>query len=147
MKVILLEDVKDLGKQGDVVEVSDGHARNFLFPQNMAVTATAEALHKRAEKEKAMSKKEHKEISMTGDLAAQLDGFQLIMQEKVSEGGVLYAAVTKELIAKALKKQKLKVDPEAIQLDAPIKETGEYDVLVTLAHGFESTIQLIIEEK
>jgi large subunit ribosomal protein L9 len=147
MKVILLEDVKDLGKEGDVVEVSDGHARNFLFPQHLAITATADALNKRKEKEKAMSKKEQREVSQTGDLAAQLDGFELILQEKINEGGTLYAAVTKEIIAKALKKEKMKVDPASIQLAAPVKELGEYQVNITLPHGFEAEIRLIIEGK
>jgi large subunit ribosomal protein L9 len=147
MKVILLEDVKDLGKEGDVVEVSDGHARNFLFPQHLAITATADALHKRKEKEKAMSKKEQREVSQAGDLAAQLDGFELILQEKINEGGTLYAAVTKEIIAKALKKEKMKVDPASIQLEAPIKELGEYEVSISLPHGFEAQIRLIIEGK
>lgn len=147
MKVILLEDVKDLGKEGDVVEVSDGHARNFLFPQNMAVVATDAALQKRKEKEKAMSKKEHKEVSMTGDLAAQLDGYELILEEKMNDSGVLYAAVTKEMIAKALKKAKLKVDVSGIALEAPVKEPGEYEVGISLPHGFEAQIRLIIEGK
>ena len=147
MKVILLEDVKDLGKEGDVVEVSDGHARNFLFPQNMAVVATDAALQKRKEKEKAMSKKEHKEVSMTGDLAAQLDGYELILEEKMNDSGVLYAAVTKEMIAKALKKAKLKVDVSGIALEAPVKEPGEYEVSISLPHGFEAQIRLIIEGK
>ncbi|MDG1949587.1 MAG: 50S ribosomal protein L9 [bacterium] len=133
--------------EGDIVEVSDGHARNFLFPQNMAVVATAEALHKRKEKEKVMSKKEHKEISLTGDLATKMDGFELILEEKINEGGTLYAAITKEIIAKALKKQKMKVDPASIQLAAPIKELGEYQVNITLPHGFEADIRLIIEGK
>jgi len=147
MKVILVQDVKDLGHEGDVVEVSDGHARNFLFPQNLAVSATADSLKQKAEKDAALTRKQHRELSVTGDLAAELDGFELILQEKVSDGGVLYAAVTPKMIADALKKEGLKVDPEWVELSHPLKEPGDYPVSLSLPHGFEAEIKVIIEEK
>lgn len=147
MRVILLKDVKELGSEGEVVEVSDGHARNFLFPQNLAVAATADSLKKKADKEASFSRKEHRELSMTGDLAAELDGFELILQEKVSDGGVLYAAVTGKAIADGLKKGGFKVDPEWVELEHPLKEPGDYTVNLSLPHGFEAQIKVIIEEK
>lgn len=147
MKVILITDVKDLGKQGEVVEVSDGHARNFLFPQNLAVAATADSLKQQSEKEAALTRKEHREMSVVGDLAASLEGFELIMQEKVSEGGVLYAAVNAKEIVAALKKEGHKVDPEWIELEHPFKEPGDYTVRISFPHGFEAEIKLVIEEK
>jgi large subunit ribosomal protein L9 len=147
MKVILLVDVKDLGKQGEVIEVSDGHARNFLFPQNLAVAATADSLKKQSDKEAALSRKEHREMSLLGDLAASLEGFELILQEKVSDGGVLYAAVNTKMIADALKKEGVKIDPAWIVLEHPFKEPGEYTVSLSLPHGFEAEIKVIIEEK
>jgi large subunit ribosomal protein L9 len=147
MKVILLKDVKELGKEGDVVEVSDGHARNFLFPQNLAVAATTEGLKKKADKQAALNKKEHREMSVFGDLAASLEGFELIMQEKVSDGGVLYASVTGKGIADALKKEGFKIDPEWVELAHPLKEPGDYTVSLALPHGFEAEIKIIIEEK
>lgn len=147
MKVILLKDVKELGKEGDVVEVSDGHARNFLFPQNLAVAATADGLKKKADRQAALSKKEHREMSVFGDLAASLEGFELIMQEKASDAGVLYASVTGKGIAGALKKEGLKIDPEWVELAHPFKEPGEYTVNLSLPHGFEAEIKVIIEQK
>ncbi len=147
MKVILMIDVKDLGKEGDIVDVSDGHARNFLFPQNLAVAATADGLKKKADKQAAISKKEHREMSVSGDLAASLEGFELIMQEKVSDGGILYAAVNQKAIADGLKKEGFKVDPEWINLEHPFKEPGDYTVNLTLPHGFEAEIKVVIEEK
>ncbi len=146
MKVILITDVKDLGKEGDIVEVSDGHARNFLFPQNLAVAATAESLKKKTDKEAALSRKEHREMSIVGDLAASLEGFELVMQEKVSDGGILYASVTGKAIADALKKEGYKIDPEWVELEHPIKEPGNYTVSLSFPHGFEAEITLIIEE-
>lgn len=147
MKVILMKDVRDLGKEGQVVEVSDGHARNFLFPQNLAVAASPDALKQKQEKEASASKKVHKEVSQAGDMAASLEGMELLLQEKVSDGGVLYAAVNGKAIVDALKKKGFALDPEAIHLKQPLKEPGEYNVTIHLPHGFEAEIRLIIEEK
>ena len=102
MKVILLSSVKPLGKEGDVVEVSDGHARNFLFPQSLAVPATADALKKREEREKVATSKASRALSLAGDLAGKLEGHEILLSEKVSEGGVLFASVTSKMIASAL---------------------------------------------
>jgi len=147
MKVILIRDVKSLGKEGEVVEVSDGHAQNFLFPQNMAVQATPEALQKRREQETAQKRQSHKELSSSGQLAKDLDGQEILLQEKVSDGGVLYAAVTDKSIAKALKAKGLKVKSSMVKLKEPIKEPGEHMITVELNHGFEAEVKVIIEEK
>jgi len=147
MKVILMSDVKELGKEGEIIEVSDGHARNFLFPQNLAIVATADSLKQKAEKEASLTRKEHREMSVAGDLAASLEGFELVLQEKVSDGGVLYAAVTGKAIADALKKAGYKIDPAWIDLAHALKEPGDYTVSISLPHGFEAQIKVLIEEK
>ena len=142
-----MKNVKDLGKEGEVVEVSDGHARNFLFPQNLAIAATATALKKKDEKEAGQSRNMKKEIASAGNLAASLDGFELEIEEKVSEGGVLYAAVQTKTIAQALKKHGFKIDPDMIVIKRPLKELGEHTVSIALPHGFEAQISIRIEEK
>lgn len=147
MKVILLKDVTSLGKEGQVVEVSDGHARNFLFPQTLAVSATPDALKKRAEKEQSVQRSSHKEISVMGDMATRLDGTEILIEEKMSKGGTFYAAVTAKTIADALKKKKFNVTPEMIKLASPIKEPAEITVSVNLPHGFEAEVRVIIEGK
>ncbi|NQV90171.1 50S ribosomal protein L9 [Candidatus Uhrbacteria bacterium] len=147
MKVLLLKDVKELGKEGAIVEVSDGHARNFLFPQNMAVPATAESMKKKEEKEKALSKKEQREMSVSSDLAASLEGFELIMQEKVNDSGVLYAAISPKAICSALKKSGFKVEEESVKIGQPIKEVGDHMIHIQLPYGFEAELRIIIEEK
>ncbi|NQV89129.1 MAG: 50S ribosomal protein L9 [Parcubacteria group bacterium] len=147
MKVILIQDVKSLGKEGEVVEVSDGHAQNFLFPQNMGVPATPETMKKRVDAEKMQARDTHKELSVTGDLATQLEGHELILKEKISDGGVLYAAVTEKAIASALKKDGFKVDSKMIKLETPIKEPGTHTVTVELPLGFEAQILVTVEEK
>ncbi|HAU66364.1 MAG: 50S ribosomal protein L9 [Candidatus Uhrbacteria bacterium GW2011_GWF2_39_13] len=147
MKVILMKSVKDLGKEGEVVEVSDGHARNFLFPQNLAIAATAAALKQKNEKEEGQSRKMKKEIAAAGDLAASLDGFELELEEKVSEGGVLYAAVSAKTITDVLKKEGFNINPEMVVMKCPLKELGEHTVSINLPHGFEAEVRIRIEEK
>lgn len=145
MKVILLEDVKTLGKEGSVVEVSDGHARNFLFPQNLGIPATEDALRKMKERETMERKQSQKVVAATGKLAEKLHGYELSLEEKVNNDGVLYAAVTKKVIAKALKKAGFDVDEEMISLEEPIKKPLERSVTVELPHDFEAEIRLNIE--
>lgn len=148
MKVILLSDVKSLGKEGDVVEVSDGHARNFLFPQNLAIAATQEALQKRKEREEAKKRTANKELSIYGDLAQKLDGYELILEEKVNDQGTFYGAITDQQIASSLKREGFKqIEKSMIKLDDPIKEPGEFSVKIVLPHGFEAEIRIIAEGK
>ncbi len=145
MKVILLEDVASLGKQDAVVEVSDGHARNFLFPQNLAVPATEEALQRMKERETIAKKQSHKAIVAMGKVAEKLDGYEITLEEKVNDDGVLYAAVTQKVIAKALKKAGFEIDEEMVELSAPLKSPGTKSVIINLPHNFEAEIRLTIE--
>ncbi|MFH1632198.1 MAG: 50S ribosomal protein L9 [bacterium] len=145
MKVILLEDVKSLGHKGDVVEVSEGYARNFLFPQHVALEASETALKEKDQKEKAATAKARKEEKEERKLAAKLDGFELIMTVKTDEGK-LYAAVTSKDIAKGLKDAGYKVDPEWINF-ASTKETGTSEAVVNFPGGFEATVNIVIESK
>lgn len=131
-----------------MIEVSDGHARNFLFPQNLAVSATPDALRAKKEREEREKKAAHKELSVYGDLAAQLDGFELTLEQKMSEHGTFYGAVTQQQIADALKKEGYKqIDKSMITLDHPIKEPGEATVKVSFPHGFEAEVRVIVEGK
>lgn len=147
MKVILLQDVTTLGKEGDVVDVSDGHARNFLFPQNLAIAATPEALARKKQREEVKEKKSHKELSQYGDLARKLDGYELVIQEKTNESGTFYGAVNEQSIAAALKAEGFNIDKFMIQLEAPLKEPGEAMVKVQFPHGFEAEIRVVVEAK
>ncbi len=145
MQVILLADVKALGRKGSVVDVSDGYARNFLFPQHLAVQATAASLRKKQEQEAVEVRHNKKETQAARKLAEALEGFELTIREKASENGVFYAAITAKSIATALKKAGHTIVADAIELAAPIKEAAEQDVTVSLPHGFEATIRIIAE--
>jgi large subunit ribosomal protein L9 len=147
MKVILLEDVKTLGKLDEIVEVSSGHAQNFLFPQNLAVPATPEAIRKRTEKVEAATKKENKEMAATGEIAKRMDGYELLLEEKTNDSGTLYAAVTAKTVASALKKAGFKVSEDMVKLSEPIKEPGEKSLVVDLGQGFEAEVKIVVESK
>lgn len=145
MKVILLADVKTLGRRGAVVDVSDGYARNFLFPQNLGVQATEDSIRRLREQEEAAERRTKKGMSLAGKAAQKIEGYELVLKEKVSDGGKLYAAVSPKTIAKALKKAGFEVDEAMVELKSPIKDVGEREVAINLPHGFEATITVRIE--
>lgn len=147
MKVILIQEVKTLGKEGEIVDVSDGHARNFLFPQNLAIAATEEALMKRKKKQQVVKRQSQKVLIAFADLSAKLDGHEIVLKEKINDNGTLYGAVNAQTIAKALKKEKFKIKEEMINLDSPIKEPGETMVNISLPHGFEAEVRVVVEGK
>lgn len=145
MKVILLKDVKPHGKEGEVVEVSEGYARNFLFPQNAAVQASQGALSALTTKQKQASAKEKRELAKIRALATALDGLQLTVLSKANEHGKLFAALSEKELVKALKKEGHEVEQKWIRFERPIKELGEQSVRLELPHGLEAEIQLTIE--
>ena len=131
MKVILLKDVAKLGKRFDIKEVSSGHALNLLIPQGLVVTATPDAL-KRIEVQKKQVEGEraiHEELLVKN--IKGLDGVTLNIAGKANEKGHLFAGLHREEIAKEIEKQtQLQVDPTFIQLEHPLKEVGEHEVVV-----------------
>lgn len=141
-----MQDVKALGRRGDVVNVSDGYAMNFLFPQNLAVQATEQSIQRMRDAEAKATKVAKKGEAEARKLAQALDGFELLLKEKVSDGGVLYAAVTPKAVAAALKKAGYAVGEDAVEMQ-PIKEPGEREIVVNLPHGFEASVKVIVEAK
>jgi len=145
MKVVLLKDVKTLGLEGSVIEVSEGYARNFLFPQNLAVQASAQALANAKEKKERVSAKEKKALVASRKLADKLDGMELTVTAKVNEKGSLFGALSVKEIVKAIKKAGAVVEPEWIVIPKPIKETGTHRITVDLPQGLEAEISLSVE--
>ncbi|MFH1253126.1 MAG: 50S ribosomal protein L9 [Candidatus Uhrbacteria bacterium] len=147
MKIILLKDVPSYGKEGDIVEVSDGYARNFLFPQNLAVQATPQSEIVVKEKKEKKQRDEKKELKAAGQLASNLDDLEVEVSVKVNEAGKLYAAVSGHDVAEAVKKEKIKIEPDWVKFSQPIKEVGDYEVTINLPHGFEAKINLSVIAK
>lgn len=133
MIVILLKDLKGTGKAGDVVKVSDGYARNMLLPKGIAKEAT-EGNIRNLEKQKAIAAEKRAEQKAAAQkAAAEIEKVGIEIKTKGGEGGRLFGSITSKDIAQALQEQhKIKVDKKKIELDSPIKQTGEFIVPIKL---------------
>ena len=133
MKVILLEDVKGTGKKGQVVNASDGHARNFLFPRKLAIEATAANL---ASLEAQQKKAEHKvatEVKAAQELAEKLQAKPVVIKAKVGDKGRMFGSISNKEVAEAIQSQVgLPVDKKKIALTEPVKTVGKYTATAKL---------------
>ncbi len=133
MKIILLEDVKSLGKKGDIVKVSDGYARNMLLPRKMGVEATSKNLNDLKLQKANKEKMEQESLEEAQELAKKLEGRQVNLSLKVGEGGKTFGSVSAKEIAEAVKDQLgLTIDRKKLQLPGAIKELGMTEVKVKL---------------
>ncbi len=147
MKVILLQDVKGTGKKGELVEVSDGYARNFLLPKKAAKKATAQAMSelKNAEESKAFKIEEDKKAANASK--AVIESKSLNITAKAGQGGRLFGSVTAKEIAQELKKQfSINVDKRKISLDADIKAFGTYNADIKLYTGIVAKLKVVVTE-
>lgn len=144
MKVILLQDVKNIGKAGDIKEVSDGYARNFLLPKKLAEMATPASTQKVEMLKQKQVEMEQTDLEKTQALAESLQGREIVITAKEKDGK-LFGSITAKAIAKELKKENLNIEDRLISLPEPIREVGDYDVRVELPHGIETSIHIIVE--
>ena len=136
MKVILLKDIKGTGKKDQIIEASDGYARNFLFPRKLAVEATASALNARENAKQAELHRELVQREEAEALARSLKGKVIQVEAKAGEGGRLYGSITSQEIADALKAQHgVSLDKRKIELGDPIRSAGQTQVGLKLAAG------------
>lgn len=143
MKVVLLKDVEKLGREGEVKEVAEGYARNFLIPQNFVKPATDQAIQEIELKKEKKIKSDQMELIEVQKIAEQLDGRELFIKVKEKDG-TLFGSVNEKTIAKTFADEGLKVDPKNVKLEEPIKEVGDYDVKLELDHGLEANIKVIL---
>lgn len=143
MQVILLEDVKAHGHKGDVVEVSEGYARNFLFPAHLAIEASKQSLGALKEKEEQGKRQAKKSEHEDRKLAAAMDGCEVVVHAK-SEGGKLFAAVGPKQVREQLKEMGFKVNEEQIEM-TPMKTIGSETAIVNFESGYEATITVVVE--
>ncbi|HXG38719.1 MAG TPA: 50S ribosomal protein L9 [Bacteroidota bacterium] len=142
MKVILRQDFEQLGKLGDVVDVKDGYARNYLIPRKIAYMATPSALRTLEEEKKQLARKLEKEKTGSEKLAAQLEKVSLTVQMKVGEDDKLFGSVTSQMIADGLQEKGISLDKRWIELEEPIKALGIYDVNVKLPGGVTGKVKV-----
>lgn len=148
MKVILLQDVKNIGKKGQIINAKDGYARNFLFPKNLAIEAT-EANLKSLEKAKKQKEEKEKEILEEAKvLEEELLKKTIVIKTKTGENGKLFGSITTKEIAEILEKEhKISIDKKKFDLDEIIKSVGEYYVKIKLHPSVNAKLKVIVTEK
>lgn len=143
MKILLMEDVKGLGKKGEIHEVKDGYGQNFLIAKGKAKHATNEVINKYKAEQKKKEELEALQMVERKQLAASLKESTLTIVRKVGANGSLFGAITKEEIAESLEKShRISLDKKEIELKSPIKSTGIYEVEVKLGHGISGTLKI-----
>ena len=147
MKVIFNVDVRGQGKKGEMKEVSDGYARNYLLPRKLATEATADNINALKLKEKAKAAQMAKEKAQAEENAKKLSGIQVIIRAKAGSGGKLFGAVTSQEISKALKEQfDIDIEKNKIVQADPIKTFGAYTVKAKLGYEVSGTINVLVVE-
>ena len=147
MKVILTADVKGQGKKGELKEVSEGYARNYLIPRGLAMKATADNLNALALKEKAKAAQAAKEKAQAQEYAKQLESCVVKVKARGGENGKLFGAVTGKEIADALKEQfGIELEKNRIVIEENIKSFGSYELRCKLGYEVSGTIHLLVVE-
>ncbi|RKI67975.1 50S ribosomal protein L9 [bacterium 1xD42-67] len=147
MKVILQQDVRGQGKKGQLVEVSDGYARNFLLPRKLAVAATAENMNTMKLQEKAKKAQEAAERAEAEAIVKKLEGIMVKIPAKAGEGGRLFGAVTAKEISESLSAQHgLDIPKARLVLEDPIKSCGSYQIRAKLGHEISGTVNVLVVE-
>ena len=147
MKVILLQDVKGKGKKGQMIEVSDGYARNFMLPKKIAIEATADAINTMRMNDKATQERIAREKAEAMEISKKLRELTLVVTAKGGGAGRLFGSVTNQEIADALKaKTGIKLDKRKIVIADPIKNVGTYTVQCKLGYEITAPLTVKIEE-
>ena len=148
MKVVLLKDVKGQGKKDQIINVSDGYARNFLFPRGLAAEADAKLMNDNNNREAAQAHRVEEETAAAKATAEKLDASNIIIRSGAGADGRLYGSVTAMDVAAALKDQLgVEVDKRKIVIPEPIKAHGKYELEVKLYAGITGKINLIVADK
>ena len=147
MEVILLEDVKSLGKKGEVVKVNDGYARNFILPKKLGVEKTDKAMHELKLQKAAEAKRQQEILEEAQALAKQIEAGSLTLKIKGGEGGRTFGSVSTKEITVAMKEQlKLDIDKKKLQLADPIRNFGTFHVPIRLHPKVTAEITVKVEQ-
>lgn len=147
MKVILIEDVKSLGKKGDMVNVSDGYARNMLFPKNLGVEATPKNINDLKLQKAHEDKMAKEQLEAAQAFAKEIESKEVIVSVKVGEGGRVFGSVSSKEIAEAVKEQLgYDIDKKKMQLSSPVKAVGTTLVPIKLHPKVTAQLKVIVRE-
>jgi len=142
MKVILKEDVHGLGKAGQIINVKDGYARNFLFPKGLALVADEKNMRLLEYQKKKFEEQAKKKRQDAESIAERLTGIQITIKSKAGEGQKLFGSITSKDIAEALQKEGFSIERKQIMISEPIKRLGEYEVEVKLHSNINAKLKI-----
>lgn len=146
MKVILLQDIKNVGKKEQVIEANDGYARNYLFPKKLAIEASKDNMLKLQAKKTAEANKKKAEIEANKELSKQIEKMNLQIKVRAGENGKIFGGITSKEIAEELKKQyKFEIDKKKIVLKETIKNLGNFKVEIKFGDGVNAKLTLNIQ--
>ncbi len=147
MKLVLLQDVENLGEEGDIVTVKDGYGRNYLIPRRLARVASDGLVRHREEIQRQRARKIAKQREDAEKLKEQLEGVRVVIAAKAGEGNRIFGSVTSQQIAVELRKQGFEIDRKDVELDEDIRVTGVYSATVRVFKGVDArvTIEVISE--
>ncbi|MCM1194558.1 MAG: 50S ribosomal protein L9 [Corallococcus sp.] len=145
MKILLLQDVKGQGKKGEIINVSDGYANNFLLKKGLGVVATADTINSVAIKNKAIERQKAEEKQKAQDDAKKLKGQVIRIVASKGSQGKMYGSITNKEIAEELTKLGYPVDKKQVVLKDPIRVTGEYSVTVKMYAEISATVTVVVE--
>lgn len=145
MKIILLQDVKGQGKKGDLIDVNEGYARNFLIKKNLAEAATATKINELNQKKSSTEYHKQEELKAMKALAAEVNGKTFEVKIKVGQTGKVYGSVTTADIAEGLSASGYEIDKKKIVPEGPIKMVGSYPVTLKLAEGVSAKITVEVK--
>lgn len=144
MKVILQKDIPNLGDAGDIKDVADGYARNYLLPKKLVLLANESSKKAIEHQTKLIKLKKEKRKKESEKIADGLNGIEISIGAQVGEEGKLFGSVTSMDIAEKIKEKGFVIDKRKIQLDAPIKQEGEFEVVIKLEEGLNATIKVSV---
>jgi large subunit ribosomal protein L9 len=147
MKVIFLQDVKGQGKKGEVKDVSEGYARNFLLPRGLAKEASQGNLKTLEVQKQSEERRKQQEKQEAEALGKQLDAMTVVIRAKAGEGGRLFGAITSKQVSEALAKEGIEVDKRKIELDEPIRTLGVTKVPIKLHPQVRATLSVQVTEE
>ncbi len=146
MKVILLQDIKSVGKKGQILDASDGYARNFLLPKKLAVKADATNMNELKTKQEANKYRKDMNLAAAKEVAEKMKNFELVFKIKAGENGKIFGSITSKDIADELnKKYFVEVDKKKVLLQDAIKNVGVYNIDIKLFEGVTGTLKVTVE--
>ncbi len=147
MQVIFLQDVKGYGKKGELKDIKDGFARNFLIPKRLAAAATQDVLRKWESDQQQQTHSRQQQLSHVTEQAERIKHMEFAAQLPADKNGGVFASVNKQSVREFLAKQGIAVADEAIMLDHPLKEQGRHEVAIKLSQGMETKLPVLISHK